>query len=329
MDTLNARNLEYIKLQWEDIHHSRQQEWQALVVIAGIFYAIAQVDLPYPDNLGAKIFLGLIGIFSAFLGACITWQHQTIFRHKISVISRLEHQIGIQYPMRRVLLPVYVLLFLLLGGICSAFFGVTSGYVAEAFGRGELRLWAYTMGVLIFCGFFLYALFRRQEAVKVKSYGFRHPYYAEMEDLDRCLASLGNIPLKLIAGGTLSRPGVAEVVWESPQWTYHLDEELITKPVLLNRRDVFQFSLANASSKQDWHYHNSTFEVYVSDAPIDVEYDDQGADGKTQTLHVNRGVLIMPPGIPHKVSLSGHTLVFQSTLAGQGLGEDKVTVGES
>ena len=236
---------------------------------------------------------------------------------------------GIQYPMRRALFPVQVLLFLLFGGICSAFIGLTSGYVAEAVGRDELRLWAYTMGVLVFCGFFFYALFRRREVVKVKSYGFRHPFYAEMEDMERCLASLGNTPLKLITGGTLGRPGVEEVVWESPQWTCHLDEELISKPVLLNRRDVFQFSLASASSRQDWHYHNSTFEVYVSDAPMDVEYVEQGAERKTQALHVNRGVLIMPPGIPHKVGLSGHTFVFQATLASQGLGEDKVTVGES
>lgn len=327
METLNDRNLEYIKIQWEDIHHSRQQEWQALVVIAGIFYAIAQVGLEHAGSLGVRIFLGLIGIFSAFLGACMAWQHQTIFHEKISVISRLERQIGIQYPMRKTLLPVYMLLFLLFGGICSAFFGVTSGYVAEAIGRADLRPWAYVTGGLVFCGFFFYALARRRQAVKEESYGFRHPFYAEMEDLERCIGALGNIPLKLVAGGTLNRPGVEEVVWESPQWTYHLGEDSITKPVLLNRRDVFDFSLANASSKQDWHYHNSTFEVYVSDGPIDVEYYEQGAGRTTQALHVNRGVLIMPPGIPHKVSLSGNTFVFQATLAGQGLGEDKVTAG--
>jgi len=61
METMIERNLEYIKLQWADIHHSRQQEWKALAVIAGIFYALAQVDLPYPEGLGAKIFLGLLG----------------------------------------------------------------------------------------------------------------------------------------------------------------------------------------------------------------------------------------------------------------------------
>ena len=117
--------------------------------------------------------------------------------------------------------------------------------------------------------------------------------------------------------------------WESSQWTYDLDDETITKPVLLNRRDVFQFSLANASSRQDWHRHSSTFEIYVSDDPMDLEYEEQGVERKRQALHVNRGVLIIPPAVPHKVNLSGNTFVFQATLAGQGLGEDKVKVEES
>jgi len=129
---------------------------------------------------------------------------------------------------------------------------------------------------------------------------------------------------KLVAGGLLSRPGIKEVPWESAKWTCCLDNDLITKSVLLNQRDVFQWSLAHASSKQDWHYHNHAFEVYVSGDPMDLEYVEQDTERKTQALHVNRGLLIIPPGIPHKVSLSGNTFVFQATLAGRNLGEDKV-----
>lgn len=325
--TIIHRNLEYIKLQWEDIHHSRQQEWKALAVIAGIFYAIAQVDLPYPGNLGAKIFLGLLGVSSAFLGACISWQHYTIFLQKISVINKLERQIGIQYPMRTVRFSVQVLLFLLFGGICSAFVGITLGYGAEAFGRDELRLGAYGVGVAVFlAGFLRSAFVRRREATKVTSYGFSHPYYAEMEDLERCLASLGDVPLKLIVGGTLDRPGIKEIPWESSQWTFELEDDSIIKPVLLNQRDVFQFSLANASSRQDWHRHNSTFEVYVSNDPMDLDYEEQGAAKK---VHVNQGMLIVPPGVRHEVGLGGNTFVFQATLAGQSLGEDKEQEGKT
>jgi hypothetical protein len=289
--TTVERNLEYIKLQWEDIRHSRMQEWKALVVIAGIFYAIAQVDPQYPDHpLEAKIFLGLFGILSAFLGALISWQHYTVFLQKISVIDKLERQIGIQYPMRTVRFSVQVLLFLLFGGICSAFVGLTLGYGAEAFDSDGLRFGAYGVGVAVFLvGFLRFVYVRRREATRAASYGFSHPYCAEMADLERCLAFL-------------------------------VDDGTITKPVLLNRRDVFQFSLANASSKQAWHRHTHTFEVYVSEDPMDLDYGERSA---TRKMHVDRGALIVPPGVRHKVGLAGNTYVFQVTLAGQGLGEDK------
>jgi len=326
-DTMIKRNLDYIKLEWADIHHSRQQEWSALIIVAGIFYAIAQVDLPDLDSLrGVHIFLGLTGVFSAFLGACISWQHHTILLQKIAVIVKLERQIGIEYPTRNVLFPVQVLIFLLFGGICSTFVGLTLGCVADVFGASHLRPWAYVIGVAIFLGGFVgFAFVHRRKAMKVQSYGFSHPFYAEMSDLGQCLVSLGDVPLKLIVGATFDQRGIKEVPWELPQWTCHQDGGNITKPVLLNRRDVFQFSLANASSRQDWHYHNHTFEVCVSDSPMDLDYEERGTGNK---MHVNRGVLIVPPGIPHKISLSGSTFVFQATLAGQGLGEDKV-VGES
>jgi hypothetical protein len=320
--TTVERNLEYIKLQWEDIRHSRMQEWKALVVIAGIFYAIAQVDPDYPDHpLEAKIFLGLFGILSAFLGALISWQHYTVFLQKISVIDKLERQIGIQYPMRTVRFSVQVLLFLLFGGICSAFVGLTLGYGAEAFDSDGLRFGAYGVGVAVFLvGFLRFVYVRRREATRAASYGFSHPYCAEMADLERCLAFLGDVPLKLVVGGTLDRPGVKEIPWESPRWTWDVDDGTITKPVLLNRRDVFQFSLANASSKQAWHRHTYTFDVYVSEDPMDLDYGEQSATSK---VHVDRGALIVPPGVRHKVGLAGNTYVFQVTLAGQGLGEDK------
>jgi hypothetical protein len=323
------RNLQYISLQWADIHHSRQQEWKALAVIAGIFYAIAQVDLLQPEGLVAKSLLGAVGVLGAFIGACISWQHHRFFLDKISLISRLERQIGIQYPAREVLLPVNVLLFLLFGGICSVFVGITLGYMVELGSRDDLRMLMFGVGAVFFVGFLVFALAFRLKAMKVKSYGFRHPFCAEMEDLEQCLASLGPVPLKLVVGEMLDRNGIREEPWVSRKWTYRRSDGSITKDVLLNRRDVFQFSLANASSRQDWHYHNSTFEVYVSDDVINLAYEEPGTEGKQQTLRIDRGVLIIPPGIPHKVSLSGNTFVFQATLAGQGLDGDKFLVRES
>lgn len=316
------RNLEYIKLEWADIHHSRQQEWTAVVAIGGIFYALSQVDSQ------ARAFLGVIGILSAFLGACISWQHHKILLQKISVICELEREMDIHYPIRTVRFPVQVLLFLLFGGICSAFVGLTLSCVVDAIKIDCLRSWSYLVGIVVFGGFLSFASVCRHKALKDQPHDFTNPLYANMEDLEQCLVSLGKVPLKLIVDKPRHRRGIREVPWEAPQWTWSLVDGTITKPILLNRPDRFQFSVANASSKQDWHRHRSTFEVYVSDDPMGVEYEEPGAESGKQTLKVNQGVLIVPPGIPHKVSLSGNTFVFQATLAHQGLGKDKVRVRE-
>jgi hypothetical protein len=332
-ETMIKRNLEYIKLEWADIHHSRQQEWGALVAVAGIFYAIAQVEPDYPGNpLEAKIFLGLLGILSAFLGAWVCWQHHEILQQKISVIVKLERQIGIQYPVRNVWFPVQVLLFWLFGGICSAFVGLTLGYAAQALQRGYLQRSAYGVGFVVFLGFLGFAYFRRRKAVKSISYGFTHPYYAEMKDLDQCLSDLEDIPLKLVTGGTFDRRRIKEEVWKSPKWTYEKSQSgssnlgctEIIKPVFLNRRDMFEFSLASADSKQDCHSHKHVLEVYVSDDPIDLAYQEQQDGAKrVETVHVDRGVVIVPPGIPHRVKLKGRTFVFQAALVCQDLSGDK------
>ena len=315
---MNEHIMDYIKLQWEDIHHSRQQEWQALGVIAGNFLIVATVQ-----SSEAKFFFGLLGILSSFIGACISWQHHIIFLDKVSVITKLEHQLGIQYPRRYTLLPVQVLLFLIFGGITSVFIGTTLVYLLQTLKLDFLQTWAY-LAMLGSFGLFLgFASYQSLKARRVKSYGFTHPFYAEMEELDRCLASLGSVPLKLVVGERFSRPGIEEVAWERPKWTWHRDSNLITKQVLLNQRDVFQFSLASAASTQSWHYHKSTFEIYVSNHRMDLEYEDQGPERKKQALCIDRGLLIVPPGVPHRVNLSGNTFVFQSTLADGNLGNDK------
>jgi hypothetical protein len=311
-EAMIKRNLEYIRIEWADIHHSRQQEWGILVIIAGIFYAMAQVDPELGEHLlHTKLFLSVLGILGAFLGARICWQHYEILQHKISVIVGLERQIGIQYPMRKVRFSVQILIFLLFGGICSTFIGLTVGYIAEALGC-DYRIIAgvyVVSGVVSFVLFRCYAVHHRDRDLRYQSYGYSHPFYAERQDLEQCLGVMVEIPLKLVANGTLdrpstlSRPAIKEVVWGSPQWTWQQSSGAIIKPVLLNRRDVFQFSLANASSRQEWHQHSSTFEVYVSDNPIDLDYEEQGA---RKNLKVNRGVLIVPPGIPQSQFVGNH-----------------------
>ncbi|MDI6791314.1 MAG: hypothetical protein QME81_00375 [bacterium] len=42
--------MEYIKIQWADIHHTRNQEWKVLVIIVGVFYALF-IDKEFSEPL--------------------------------------------------------------------------------------------------------------------------------------------------------------------------------------------------------------------------------------------------------------------------------------
>jgi XapX domain-containing protein len=318
MSDHDSTAIEYIKVQWADIHHSRLQDWSALGVIAGVLYAIANIQSPEP-----RVFLGLLGLLSSFLGACMAWQHYQVFKDKMVVIGKMEQRLGIQYPQRRTLFPVQILIFLLFGGIASTFASTVLYFWSEIPRYALMRGYALPGGVLAFAAFLAYALARRVKFGRGIPYRYDEPFYAEAEALRQCLHLLEDKPLKLIAGERLAESRFTETPWDTAQWTFSVEGGVIYKPVLLNHRDVFQFSVADASSRQDWHYHRHVFEIYVSNDPISLEYSSQSTGG-TSYVRVESGVLIVPPGLPHKVNLQGTTFVFQASLDGGNLGGDKV-----
>ena len=153
-------------------------------------------------------------------------------------------------------------------------------------------------------------------------------YFAEQDRLEHCLEHLQDKPLKLIAPDLWTHARFQEIPWENAEWSDTTEGGRILKQVLLNRRDLFQFSIANAVSKQDWHYHRHVFEIYLSSHPMSLAFRTPGVEKNTSLLKVTKGIFIVPPGLPHKVSLSGTTFVFQATLAGGGLGKDKILFEE-
>ena len=47
--------LEFIRIQWDDIHHSRNQDWKVLAIIGGAFYVLLQTTNP-AFQIAATIF---------------------------------------------------------------------------------------------------------------------------------------------------------------------------------------------------------------------------------------------------------------------------------
>jgi hypothetical protein len=153
---------------------------------------------------------------------------------------------------------------------------------------------------------------------------YTKPYYAENADMHDCLQALYGTPLKLVVDSLWSRPDAEEVPWVQPRWAFGEEAGKIVKPAFIPPKDVFQFSVADARSRQDWHYHQYVYEMYVSSQPMHLEYQEQPS-GPVHSVTVNDGFLLIPPGLNHKITLTGMTYVFQVTLAeGGGIGKDKI-----
>ncbi|MFQ5645723.1 MAG: hypothetical protein ACE5GM_02230 [bacterium] len=85
--------IEYIKIHWADIHHSRNQDWKILILIAGIFYILFKI----PDNNNSLYLLMVVlGLVACGMGAYISISHWFIFYRKMLVIKQCELKLGIE-----------------------------------------------------------------------------------------------------------------------------------------------------------------------------------------------------------------------------------------
>lgn len=147
----------------------------------------------------------------------------------------------------------------------------------------------------------------------------KFPLIAELNDLAECLNQMGEKPLKLIAEKAYKK--FNEIEWDTPKWSFVQNNGIIEdKKLLSNMDDTFQFSIANGESKQDFHAHKKTFEIYVSYSKMEISYI---INKKEETMQVSKGVLIVPPGVVHKIKLYGVTFVFQASIKGSKVHEDK------
>jgi len=86
---------------WEDIHHSRTQEWRALVAITGAHLVIFQaINYGYQrEALQGLDWLALVGGGIAFLaatgGALMACRHRRLMRVKMRWIYRAEQFLGL------------------------------------------------------------------------------------------------------------------------------------------------------------------------------------------------------------------------------------------
>jgi hypothetical protein len=148
------------------------------------------------------------------------------------------------------------------------------------------------------------------------------PKAASLADLAECLRLLGDHPLKLIAEAV--QPAYRESEWEESGWGFSRDgNTVVSKKLLAFPKDSFQFSVGNEQSKQNFHLHRGVLEIYVSDFPIELVYERNGVEDR---LGVPSGILVVPPGVGHRVTLHGLTFVFQVAVSGGQVHNDKIVV---
>lgn len=329
--------LEYIKIQWSDIHHSRLQEYSIFAMATAVFYALLNLkpcegkDASTISNI--QLYLAVLGLFFAIIGLIISYNHYLIYKEKIGMIRQMEENIGIHYPHRGRRIPVQILIFLLFAGIGSTFLGIAVyfGMPTYFFYSNDINSTQYAAATMFgLCTFFLVIMriiipYFKQRIQKKTLYTI--PYFIENDEIDRCLNSMGKTPLKLVVDKLYNRPKeggapeINETDWKEgkdSKWKYSVDKDTIIKPAFVTPKDIFQFSVANANSAQKWHYHKFVFEIYVSDEPMEIEYQSQDEKGKHNLKMEKGGVLIVPCGLWHSVKLNGTTYVFQATLEKNG-----------
>lgn len=309
--------IEYIRILWTDIHHTRNQEWKILAIIIGGVFAALFVK---PMDSHLQMAITIFGLIVCIIGAYISIAHWIIFYSKMQVIRECEKELGIEAVFRRGPLPVQ-------GAIVLMYFLFTStlsGWLAWLLSS------KFPIPIIVFVSIFVAGLLLciipnspLRKAVRGNEKGplsfrkERFPLIAELSDLAKCLDFMGEKPLKLIAYELYEN----ESTWDESKWSFVISgEKIIDKKLLLNPEDSVQFSIANERSKQDFHVHRNVFEIYVSYSKIEIIY---FSDGKEKIAQVSQGVLIVPPNVPHKVQVYGPTFVFQFATQGGKVHDDK------
>jgi hypothetical protein len=117
--------LEYLRIQWVDIHHGNLLEFSALPVIAGVLYALAHLA----PALQTGVVLGCLGFLVALVGAGMVLLNQVALADKLRLITNLEQHLGITSLVQKSWITVHILVYLLYAGIASSFAAITSYWI--------------------------------------------------------------------------------------------------------------------------------------------------------------------------------------------------------
>jgi mannose-6-phosphate isomerase-like protein (cupin superfamily) len=318
-----------IKNDWEDIHHSRNQDWKFWAVLAAVGAGLATFA-GKPEQMSVIGCLLLAGGLVSGVGALVSWSHWELLCKKTAHIEWMEAWLArLLGPEARAGLP-YQGAFRsrfpdrwIVSGMIFAVYVVIAidfllGLLLFAFQRPiPCRTIATTIlfaSVLVFVGTYWPLTFHMaRKRVRYRKHFQRtlsglpaHVLVADTDALNKAAQEASRHLVKLVVPSLRE----SEEVWSVERWKVTEENRL---PVLLLESNLFEMSFAAPNAAQVWHSHEAVFEVYVSESAITVSW--IGLDKAKQTVDV-MGCVIIPPGQEHYVVLSGPTFVFQVTADG-------------
>lgn len=87
----------WLQIQWQDIHHSRSQEWQCLQIVTFIFLGLMGLST-LQEIRQRSFYYAMAAIFTALLGFAITWRHRNLFNERMTMVNRIEKLgLGLDY----------------------------------------------------------------------------------------------------------------------------------------------------------------------------------------------------------------------------------------
>lgn len=91
-----AAHLEFLRIQWADVHHTRLQDWElSKVVIAGAI-GIASLKL-FGEHPRLQVAASITVAALSFLALLITIRHRLHWNEKKEVIRNIEKELRIEY----------------------------------------------------------------------------------------------------------------------------------------------------------------------------------------------------------------------------------------
>jgi hypothetical protein len=143
--------LEYMRIQWADVHHGNLLEFSALPVIAGVLYALAHLA----PALQTGVVLGCLGFLSALVGGGMALLNQIVLADKLKLIRNLEEHLGITPLVQKSWITVHILVYLLYAGIASSFAAITSYWIflAQPISLTHPTTISILIGFVIFAAF--------------------------------------------------------------------------------------------------------------------------------------------------------------------------------